>query len=122
MRKFTLLTALILTSHYAVAGFIHPMDFDGSEAQKQEVIDYIKAKVRKDYCDSGIDMCQNTTLRMMESQNLDAFKEATKAQNREVMDRVIKDYCNSGIDMCNYSNILMMYQQNEDAGKKDLSW
>lgn len=59
---------------------------------------------------------------MMESQNLDAFKEATKAQNREVMDRVIKDYCNSGIDMCNYSNILMMYQQNEYAGKKELSW
>lgn len=122
MNKLAISLAIILSSKSAFAGFIHPMDFDGSEAQKQEVIEYIKAKVRKDYCDSGIDMCQNSTLRMMESENLSAFKKATKATNREVMDRVIKDYCESGIDMCNYQNILMMYKENEKAGKEELSW
>lgn len=122
MNRLWLAAGLLVISNHSMAGFIHPMDFDGSEAQKQEVIEYIKAKVRKDYCDSGIDMCQNSTLRMMESENLSAFKQATKVTNREVMDRVIKDYCESGIDMCNYQNLLMMYNENEKAGKEQLSW
>ena len=122
MKKLCLAAGLLMISSNSMAEFIHPMDFDGSEAQKQEVIEYIKAKVRKDYCDSGKDMCQNSPLRMMESENLSAFKLATKATNREVMDRVIKDYCESGIDMCNYQNILMMYKENEKAGKEELSW
>lgn len=106
----------------AMAGFIHPMDFDGSEAQKQEVIKYIKDRVQRDYCDGELDMCQPTTLRMMEQQGLSAFKKASQATDREVMDRVIKDYCQGDIDMCDYSTILMMYQQNMNASKKELTW
>ena len=79
----------------AFAGFIHPMDFDGSEAQKKEVVEYIKARVKQEYCDGSLDMCQNVTLRMVEDENLRAFKKATKATNREVMDKVISDYCGS---------------------------
>lgn len=67
-------------------------------------------------------MCQNTTLRMMEQQNLNAFKTAIQAKNRKIMDRVIKDYCQSGIDMCNYITILMMYNQNLQASQKQLDW
>lgn len=106
----------------ASAAFINPMDFDGSEAQKKEVIEYIKERVKKDYCNDTVDMCQASTLRMMEKENLSAFKEATKAQDKAVMDRVIKDYCNGFVDMCNYSTILMMYKENEAASKEDLSW
>jgi|APSaa5957512535_1039671.scaffolds.fasta_scaffold386654_1 hypothetical protein len=121
MKKiFTIL--LVLLSFDAWAGFVNPMDFNGSESQKNEVIDYIKARVRHDYCESGLDMCQNTTLRMMEKKNLEAFKAATKATNRSVMNRVIKDYCNSGLDMCNYTTILMMYKKNAEAGEQSLSW
>ena len=104
------------------ARFINPMDFNGSEFQKQEVIAYIKARVRHDYCESGLDMCQNTTLRMMEKKNLVAFKEATRATDRSVMDRVIKDYCYSRLDMCNYTTIWMMYKKNSEAGRQSLSW
>lgn len=106
----------------AMAGFIHPMDFDGSEAQKQEVIKYIKDRVQQDYCDSQLDMCQPSMLRMMEDQNLSSFKKATQATDRKVMDRVISDYCNSPVDICNYGTILMMYQQNLNASKKQLNW
>lgn len=106
----------------AYADFVHPMDFDGSEAQKNRVIKIIKDRVRKDYCESGLDMCQETTLRMMESENLKAFKQATQAKNRKIMNRVIKDYCNSGLDMCNYSTILMMYRENIKASKSSLAW
>lgn len=39
------------------AKFIHPLDFDGSEAQKAEVIKYIKDRVHKDYCEGQLNMC-----------------------------------------------------------------
>jgi hypothetical protein len=122
MKKLFILCVLFFVTRDVVAGFVNPMDFNGSEAQKNEVIDYIKARVRHDYCNSGVDMCQNTTLRMMEKENLRAFKEATRANNRAVMNRVIHDYCNSGVDMCNYTTILMMYKENIKAGKESLSW
>lgn len=120
--KILIGTALLLSSSTADAGFIHPLEFDGSEAQKQEVISFIQSTVRADYCDGQLDMCQPTTLRMMEQQNLNAFKKLTKADDREVMDRVIKDYCEGGIDMCNYTTIEMMYQQNVKADKQKLTW
>lgn len=120
--KNLVLMGAVLWSGSAMAGFVHPMDFDGTEAKKREVIEYIKARVEKSYCNSGIDMCQPTTLRMMEKKNLDSFKKATKATDRSVMDRVIKDYCNSGIDMCDYSTIWMMYQKNHNASQQSLTW
>jgi hypothetical protein len=104
------------------ADFIHPMDFDGSDEQKQRVIEIIKKQVKKDYCESGLDMCQETTLRMMEEENLNAFKKATQAKNRKIMDRVIRDYCNNMLNMCSYANIWMMYEENLKASKKSLSW
>jgi len=121
MRKFLILFIWLL-SFEAMAEFVHPMDFDGSEAQKSEVIKYIEQKVRKDYCDSGLDMCNATVLRRMERANLEAFKEAINAENRKIMDRVIKDYCNSGLDMCNYKVILRMYKKNLEASGQSLTW
>lgn len=118
--KKTLLLLIVLFPLHALADFIHPMDFDGSKAQKSRVIQIIKAKVKKDYCDT-LDMCQPSTLRMMEQENLNAFKEATQATNRKIMDRVIKDYCYT-IGMCDYSTILMMYKENLKASKKELEW
>ena len=46
-----LLTALFLFPAVCSAKFINPMEFDGSEAQKSEVIEYIKDRVYKDYCE-----------------------------------------------------------------------
>lgn len=117
---FTLLILLFSASSFA--GFIHPMDFTGSDAQKQEVISYIKQRVKKEYCEGSLDLCQETMLRMMEQENLDAFKKATQANNRVIMDRVIKDYCQGGVDLCNYTTILMMYQENLKASQKQLQW
>lgn len=118
------LTALLIASMplLAQAGFIHPMDFDGSESQKQEVIQYIKDRVKQDYCDGQLDMCQPSMLRMMEDQNLRSFKKATQATNREIMDKVINDYCDSAVDLCTYDNILMMYNENLKASQKELTW
>ncbi|ORM74419.1 hypothetical protein HA48_03930 [Pantoea wallisii] len=121
MKKLLGLAAL-LTTFAAQADFIHPLDFNGSDAQKQEVIDFIQSRVKADYCNGQLDMCQPTTLRMMEQQNLSAFKKLTQAKDRKVMDRVIKDYCNGSLDMCNYTTIEMMYQQNLKASGEKLTW
>ena len=115
-------TFLLWTSPAATADFIHPMDSDGSEAQKQRVIAIVKARVKHDYCDGQIDMCSATTLRMMEQQRLEAFKKASQATKRKIMDRVIKDYCQGAVDMCSYSTIWMMYEQNLKASEKSLEW
>ncbi|TPW41087.1 hypothetical protein FKM52_16375 [Mixta tenebrionis] len=121
MKKLLGLATLLL-SFASHAAFVHPLDFDGSEAQKTEVIDYIKDRVYQDYCDSGLDMCQPTTLRMMEKQNLSAFKALTTAKNRAVLDNVIATYCDSALDMCTYANLDMMYRQNVKASNETLSW
>lgn len=121
MRKL-LLVALCSFPVISFAKFINPMEFDGSEAQKNEVIQYIKDRVHKDYCEGALDMCQESTLRMMERENLDAFKQATQAKDKKIMDKVIKDYCHSALDMCNYSTINMMYNENMKASKESLQW
>ncbi|MBB1201393.1 hypothetical protein EGM70_13960 [Enterobacteriaceae bacterium 89] len=121
MRKILLVTLSLIPS-VVFANFINPMDFDGSQAQKDEVIQYIKDRVKKDYCDGPVNMCQESTLRMMEKSNLDAFKRATKATNKKIMDRVIDDYCNSPVDMCTYTTIEMMYNKNVKASKESLEW
>ncbi len=122
MRLIIFFMALIFSTNVYASEFIHPMDFDGSEEQKEKVIKYIEEKVREDYCNGALDMCQPTTLRMMENQNMQAFKEAIKATDRVIMDRVIKDYCNGAISMCSYTTILMMYKQNKNANEKSLEW
>ncbi len=111
---------LIILTFILCSGFIHPMDFQ--ESQKDVVINNIKKQVRKDYCEGSVDMCQDVTLRMMERENLNAFKKLTTAKHRKIMDRVIKDYCNSSVDMCNYVTILMMYETNLKASSQQLTW
>lgn len=120
--RLLIIFALSLIPGLSQAGFVHPMNFTGTDAQKQEVIEFIKARVKHDYCESGLDMCQPTTLRMMEKKNLEAFKAITQAKNRAVMDGVIHDYCNSGVDMCSYTTIRMMYEKNLKASGEELTW
>lgn len=122
MKKLVSAFLLLVSFSVSAAEFVHPLEFDGSEAQKQQVIEFIKQRVKHDYCNSGVDMCQPATLRMMEQENLKAFKEATQATKPAIMERVIKDYCHSGVDMCNYSTILMMYNENAKASEQKLEW
>lgn len=120
MRK--IIAALLMLGSSIAYGseFVHPKKFDGSDAHKEKVINYIKERVQKDYCQT-IDMCQEAMLRMMESENLDAFKRLTSAQNDRILDRAIHDYCNT-VDMCSYQMIEMMYNENTKAELQELKW
>lgn len=123
MKKLLLVFSLMIFSASASAArFIHPMDFTGSEAQKREVINYIEQRVRATYCDGQLDMCQPTTLRMMEKENLRVFKKLTGAKDRGVMNEVIRTYCDGMLDMCDYTTLWMMYQENVKASNDQLTW
>ena len=98
--------------------FIHPLDFKGSKVEKQKVMNFIVNGVKETY--SQIGMGDPSTLRMMEKQELSAFKQLTKVQNRQLLDSVITQYCNIG--MCNYNTIQMMYNQQNKASKEKLNW
>ena len=115
------LITIALFSANAAAAFIHPMDFDGSENQRKQVIDYIKSIVHDEYC-KKLDMCTPSTLRMMERSNLKAFKQLTTAKNRKLLDRMIRDYCHSSIRVCSYTSIKMMYAHNLSASEQKLEW
>jgi len=118
--KRIILILLTVCSFSVSAEFIHPSEFNNSDTQKETVMAYIKDRVKKDYCKT-IDMCQEVMLRMMETENLDAFKRLTRAKNRKVLDRAIHDYCGM-VDMCTYQMIEMMYDENVKAETKELTW
>jgi len=72
MMKKLLFTLLFSSSFTcSAATILNLMDFDGSEAQKKQVIDFITSTVKKDYCDK-IDMCNYGTIWMMYKKNSEA--------------------------------------------------
>jgi hypothetical protein len=118
--KITLLTLVLFVFSLSLfsQSFISPIGFVENETNKQKVIAYIEKQVKEDY--SAIGMNDPSTLRMMEKENLDAFKKLTKVSNTTLLKEVIKTYCEIG--MCNYSTILMMYNEQNKASKETLEW
>ncbi len=119
MKKlFLAIGIMLLTSNLFAQSFVSPIGFTSTEINKNKVISFIKKQVKDDY--SAIGMDDPSTLRMMEQENLKAFKELTKVTNIPLVKNVIKTYCEIG--MCNYSTILMMYNEQNKASKKTLEW
>jgi hypothetical protein len=119
MKKLFLAFSIVLfTSNLIAQSFVSPIGFVSNESNKQKVISYIKKQVKDDYSDIGMD--DPLTLRMMENENLKAFKELIRVNNTSLLRDVIKTYCEIG--MCNYSTILMMYKEQNKASKKTLEW
>ena len=119
MSRVKALTLTMLLSFNAMAAnLIHPLDFQGDEAAKAKVISQIQSSVKQTY--NKIGMGDPSTLRMMEKEELRAFKSLTQVGNRKLLDAVINQYC--GIGMCNYSTILMMYTEQNRASKEKLDW
>ena len=98
--------------------FVSPINFINNEANQKKVIDYIKKDVKETY--SAIGMGDPSTLRMMEKENLNAFKQLIKVKNISLLQSVINTYCEIG--MCNYSTILMMYKEQNKANNETLEW
>lgn len=119
MKKLLVLFGIILfTPNLFAQSFVSPIGFVQNETNKNKVISYIRKEVKDTY--SAIGMGDPSTLRMMERENLEAFKELTKATKTNLLKDVIKTYCNIG--MCNYTTILMMYNEQNKASNKTLEW
>lgn len=114
----SVLVVFILTFNLFAQSFVSPIGFDSSEENKQKVVSFIKKQVKEDYAEIGMD--DPMTLRMMEEENLKAFKELIKVTNTLLLKKVINTYCKIG--MCNYSTILMMYNEQNIASNKTLEW
>lgn len=69
--------------------FINPMNFNGTDEEKEQVIEFIKENAKKSL--ELIEMDSNILKREMEQQQLDSFKELTEAKDREVMEYCIKN-------------------------------
>ncbi len=120
MKKVLIPLAFVLLSLSGAMAqsFVNPIGFVESEANKDRVIAFIQKQVKDDYI--AIGMGDPATLRMMEQENLKAFKELVTATNVSLLADVIKTYCDIG--MCNYTTILMMYKEQNKASNKKLEW
>jgi hypothetical protein len=115
--KLLMLSSLFAANVYSYE-LINPGTFTGTEESKQAVLLQIKNSVEKTY--SAIGMGEATTLRMMEKEELKAFKSLTSAKDKNLLDKTIEKYC--AINMCSYTVIRMMYEEEEIAGKQELEW
>ena len=116
--KKILLGMLLMVSFVYSSELIHPLDFNGTKAEKEKVVKLIEVYVKEVY--SKIGMGDAMTLRMMEAEELRAFKVLTKVESRKLLDSVMKTYC--AIGMCTYTTINMMYIEQDKASKGKLEW
>lgn len=118
MKFFTAIFISMISFCAIAEDFFHPSKFTGTAADKAAVTSFITANVKKTYTDIG--MGDPMTLRMMEKEELESFKQLTKVENKKLLDNVIRQYCDIG--MCNYNTILMMYNEQNKAADEQLEW
>lgn len=119
MKKILLLLLFIVISFNSFSqSFVSPIDFNPTEENINNVVQFIQHDVKVTYEVIGMD--DPSTLRMMEKENLKAFKELIKISNTTLLRNVIETYCDIG--MCNYTTILMMYKEQNKASKQKLKW
>ncbi len=118
VKTFLLLSFMFGSLSLFSQTFVSPIGFVQNETNKQRVIRFIEHQVRTDYAAIGI--TDPVTLRMMEDENMSAFKELIQVTNTALLRQVIDTYCEIG--MCNYSTIWMMYEEQAKASNKSLRW
>lgn len=115
MKKLILTTAAIITTAVAFAqSFVNPIGYIDSETNRQQVVAYIHRNVTETYAKIG--MNDRSRLRMIEDENLEAFKKLIQVKDTELLGQVIRDYSKTG--RCDYSTFWMVYQEKEKGFRK----
>ena len=131
MKKLLLISALLFSFNASAKELIHPLDFKGTEQEKEAVISFIKADVYKTYCEDDLfGVCTEAMVRQQEELFLEGFKKLTKAQDRAVLDKVMKMYCDNDHEIfyqtmvlfCNYALLSEVYEQELNATNSELTW
>ena len=96
MKKIIITALLGATFTLATAQpvfFVHPMDFDNTEAINYSVNYFVKEELKSVDADA----------------QLVAFESLSHGKDRAAMDKVIKNLCNSSAEQCNYIDIQTEY-------------
>ena len=110
---------VISTSVFALSDdFVHPLTYKDTPEERAELIAYIQSSVKETY--TALGMGEASTLRMMEQEELAAFKKLLRVQDIKLLNNVRIQYCSIG--MCAYSTFLMMYQEEYAAERQELEW
>ncbi|MFJ7311446.1 hypothetical protein ACIQVE_01490 [Pseudomonas sp. NPDC098747] len=124
--RFVFAMAISLGAAHASAetapDFVHPLDFNGSNEQKNLTISTIEKRVEANLCSGPIVFCQKSTIRLTENIELHAFKALTKEKDRAAMDRIIDSQCSSTSKYCSYSLIHMLYINATQSHLDKLTW
>ncbi len=100
--------------------FVHPLDFKGTEVEKENVIAFIMSNVKETHSNIGLSI--PTMLRKMERAEVNSFIALRRVEDRRLLDEVIGSYCKFG--PCNYNTILMMYNERKAksfSGRQDVN-
>jgi hypothetical protein len=109
---------LLMSSLAFSASLVNPNNFKGTQKEKNAVVAWIKQNIKEEY--SAIGMDNPSTLRMMETEDLNAFKNLTQVKDKALLEEVIKTYSSIGMD--SYNTFWMMYQEEEKAKSSSLNW
>lgn len=112
MKNLILMMTLFLSFAFSQpADFVNPLNYDHSEQQKAKVIQYIKEGNLHKYCDDE-EACHPSVLQLAQSDNVTAFLELSKIQNKEYLNKLIEENCNSEFFKCSYEDLLKVYEEN----------
>lgn len=118
MKKIILFCSIMLSMDIMAlpVNFVHPIDFDGSDIKTKEVMEFIEVKVRADYCNSVVNVCDPDTLNMMQEHSFDSFEKLINTTDKEILAQVVDYYCSSYSDtFCDYNTIYIMYAKELEA-------
>lgn len=90
-------------------GYVDPVTFMGTYAEKTQVMKYIKATVYETFCEQRNE-CSPSTLYRMEKADFAAFKYLTihAKRNESAYDRIYEKYCLS-LGECRYHTLKMKF-------------
>jgi hypothetical protein len=109
---------LLVSSLAFGANFVNPSSFKGTQKEKEAVVAWIKQNIKEEY--SAVGMDDPMTLRMMENEDLNAFKALTQVTDKDLLKNVMKQYRAAGMDT--YNVLLMMYKEQKKASNSSLNW
>lgn len=112
MKPLLIFVALFLSLVSAEPyGFINPLDYDHSDAQRNALIAYIQQDVQRLYCGSEMRACHPMILQIAQMENLEAFQTLAHAKDKKILSCLVKTYCDNSAENCNYSDLKTLYEE-----------
>ena len=106
--KYILGVLLSIYATFSYAGFLHPMDYTGTDEQNKQIKEYVSQQVKKEQCSMSKDSCESK-MKATTVLELEAFQKLAKTTDRKKIDDLLEFWCRSPEEPCYYGIVLMMY-------------